>query len=93
MREIGASWTRSFRPKIAPAKILSKRVTLVCALEEALEGVVGHVLDLAREIGSVAGLIQRLFVDVRGVDLDPLPKGRIAHHAGEHHCDGVRLLA
>ena len=49
MREIGASWTRSLRPKITRApQVLAEREALVALLEVALEQVPRDRLDVLR---------------------------------------------
>lgn len=58
-----------------------------------LERVLRDILDLAREVGPVAGVVQGRLVDVGGIDLDPPAEGGVSHNAREHHRHRVRLLA
>jgi hypothetical protein len=80
-------------PEDHPApQVLAKDVALVGALEEPVQGVARDVFELARLVGPVPRLVQRLLVDVGGVDLDSVAERGVPEHAGEHHGDGVRLL-
>ena len=94
MREIGASWTRSLRPKISELrrslrKVKCWLVRLHAALEEVLGDrphALGRVLRLARRV-------DRVLVDVGGVDLHALAERLLAHVPHEQHGDRVGLLA
>ena len=75
------------------AQVLSKREVPVRGLEVALAQLRRHVFDLLRRVHGVAADVERLVVDVRGVDLHASPEGTLPQRLGEHHCEAVRLLS
>ena len=77
----------------ASPEVLAEHVPLIGPLEELLERVAWHVLYLPRQVGAVTGVVERLLVDVGGVDLDPLPEGVISEHRARTPSRRVRLFA
>ena len=56
----------------AAAQVLAEHVPLIGALEEPLERLARHLLELPREVRAVPRDVERLLVDVGGVDLHAL---------------------
>jgi hypothetical protein len=75
------------------AQILAEDVPAVGRVEVAVEQVPREAPNLAVGVGAVAGVGERLVVDVGGVDLDAVAELRGSQHLGQHHRERVRLLA
>lgn len=75
-----------------PAQILAQDVPAVDRIEVPFEEPRRHRFDSPRVVGGHAGLRERLFVDVGGVDLDALPEVVDPHRLGQQHRQRVGLL-
>ncbi len=94
IREIGASWIRSCRPKITERRrSFWNDEAVVARLEVLPEQVGGDRLDLLGAVGGEPGPAERPLVDVGGVDLDPVAERPDADRLGQDHRQRVRLLA
>src|SRR5206468_5697621 len=76
-----------------PAEILAEEVETVQVLEVPGEELGGNSLDLPVLVGGVTGSVERVVVDIGGVDLDPLAELVQAQLLGQDHRNGVCLLA
>ncbi len=75
-----------------PAQVLVQRVASAHQIEMPAQHVLGHRLHRFGAVGGGPRLVERILVDVGGIDLHPPPEGVGRQDVGQHHRQRIGLL-